>query len=114
LLLQQEADGGLLLMQQEAAADLAAKAPAHVPGGVPYLVCFAAAGAKLQFYAVRGGGNASAPKPLGRAFDLGQKTDRAWIVLAAANLYRLLTCFGVSQTSQNRPADQLAQAMSAL
>ena len=101
-------------MQQDAAADLAAKAPAHVPGGVAFLVCLAAAGAQLQFFAVRGGGKACAPKPLGCAFDLGQNFDRAWVVLATANLYRLLTCFGASQTSQNRPADQLAQAMSAL
>lgn len=39
-------------VRQEAVADLAAKAPSHVPEGLPYLLCFAAAGLQLQFFAV--------------------------------------------------------------
>lgn len=101
-------------VEQVAAADLAAKAPMHIPDGVPYLVGFAAAGLQLQFFAVRGGDNAPEPVPLGRAFDLGRAADRAWVVAAAANLYRLLACFGRAQESLNRPADELAHALRAL
>ena len=97
-----------------AAADLAAKSPAYLPDGVPYLVGFAAAGLQLQFFAVRSGGNAPEPVPLGRAFDLGRAADRAWVVAAAANLYRLLAYFGRAQESLNRPTDELAHAMRAL
>ncbi|BDA40375.1 hypothetical protein COCOBI_01-0280 [Coccomyxa sp. Obi] len=99
---------------QEAAADLAAKAPVHVPNGVPYLIGFAAAGLQLQFFAVRGGDNAPGAVPLGRAFDLGRAADRAWVVAAAANLYQLFALFGRVQESLNRPADELAHAVSAL
>ena len=100
--------------EQVSAADLAAKAPAHIPDGVPYLVGFAAAGLQLQFFALRGKGNAPGPVPLGRVFDLGCAADRAWVVAAAANLYRLLACFGRAQESLNRPVDELAHAVRAL
>ena len=42
----------IVFHEQEAAADMAAMAPAHVPEGLPYLLCFAAAGLQLQLYAV--------------------------------------------------------------
>lgn len=101
---------------QDAAADLAAKVPERMPGGVPYLVCFAAAGTKLQFHAARRreAGNAAKLTPLGRALDLGDGADRAWAVLAAVNLYRLLACFGRGQESLIRPNAELAQLMRSL
>ncbi|CAL8461968.1 g1499 [Coccomyxa elongata] len=103
---------------QDAAADLAAKAPSHVPEGLPYLLCFAVAGLQLQFYAVpspmRGGGNPPGLVPLGRAFELGRAADRAWVVAAAVSMYRLLSCFGRAQDSPRTPLERLAQAMSSL
>ena len=57
-------------------------------GNLSYLVCLAAAGAKFQFCAVQPG--SSYTTEIGPEFDMTKAGDRACLVRATVNLYRIL------------------------
>eukprot|EP00198_Chlamydomonas_reinhardtii_P001927 XP_001691263.1 predicted protein [Chlamydomonas reinhardtii] len=60
-------------------------------GNIKYLPCFAAAGAKLQFYAILAeGGLTTRPHPMSPTYDLTKPIDRARAVMATVKFYQLL------------------------
>ena len=58
-------------------------------GRLPYLLAAAAAGGKLQFYAILRN-SPSSPIPVSTQLDLGTPAGRAQAVIATINLHRLL------------------------
>ena len=58
---------------------------------IEYLPCFAAAGSKLQFYAIsRASGMATAPRAISPLYDLTNEADRAEALMATIKFYQLL------------------------
>ena len=59
-------------------------------GPLEYLLCYAAAGQRLQLTAIERGAH-TRPVAVSRSFDMTKPAGRAQIVLASFNLYRLLS-----------------------
>ncbi|KAG2493445.1 hypothetical protein HYH03_008263 [Edaphochlamys debaryana] len=78
----------------EAVEDLRKKTAFWTPlyyGGTEYLPCFAAAGSKLQFYAIlRASGMVTVPVPISPQYDLTDMAARARAVVATIKFYQLL------------------------
>ena len=75
----------------DAVEDLRAKTAVWSPlyyGPLEYLLCFAAAGSTFQFYAIQRG--LHSPMPISHVYDMSRISDRAELLVAAVNLYRLL------------------------
>lgn len=75
----------------DAMEDLCTKTAVWTPlyyGQLEYLLCFAAAGNDFQFYALERGQPGALP--ISQVFDMKHISDRAEMVVAAVNLYRLL------------------------
>ena len=90
---------------KDAVQDLQKKTAVWSPlyyGNLSYLVCFAAAGAQFQFYVIQRG--CSTPINIGPAFNMTLADDRAWLTLAAVNLYRLLAAISASLPRYLLPA----------
>ena len=90
---------------KDAVEDLQKKTAVWSPlyyGNLSYLVCFAAAGAHFQFYVIQRGG--SYPIKIGPVFNMLLADDRAWLILAAVNLYRLLAAISASLPGYVLPA----------
>ncbi len=72
-------------------------------GDLSYLVCFAAAGAYFQFCAIQRGCT-SYTTEIGPEFNMTLVNDRAWLVLATVNLYRVLAAVNASLPRYVLPA----------
>ena len=75
----------------DAVEDLCTKTAVWTPlyyGKLEYLLCFAAAGSGFQFHAIERGSISALP--ISPVFDMNHISDRADMVVAAVNLYRLL------------------------
>ena len=90
---------------RDAVQDLQRKTAVWSPlyyGHLDYLVCFAAAGALFQFYVIQRG--CSYAIEIGPEFNMTLADDRAWLILAAVNLYRLLAAISASLPRYVLPA----------
>ncbi|CAL8464676.1 g4211 [Coccomyxa elongata] len=91
---------------QDAKQDLQRRTALWSPlyyGDLSYLVCFAAAGAYFQFCAIQRG-CISYTTEIGPEFNMTLVNDRAWLVLATVNLYRVLAAVNASLPRYVLPA----------